>query len=202
MGQNQAINIENLNLSKQELEKYEKETHYNRNEIKMFHKQFYDEVPGGYIFAKDFHLLTDMLGIKNQFISNILFSTFDLDNDKKISFPEFLYNISIMNKGTKEEKLACKLINRIIYLVIFRMYDLDKDGFISKDEMYKVISELYVMMGDLVSLQGEEYDSAIKLVDKVFHEMNVSKNGKLSFEEFKNGSLKDPTISNALGLLQ
>lgn len=201
MGQHQAINIENVNLSKQELEKYEKETHFNKTEIKLFHKQFHDEVPGGYILAKDFHLLMELMGIKNPFISAVLFSTFDMDNDQKISFVEFLYNISIMNKGTRDEKLACKFKFSFIFLVGFRMYDIDKDGYISKEEMSKVISELYKMMGDLVSLQGEEYDSPHKLVEKYFNEFNTSKSGKITFEEYKTGSLKDSAISRALGLL-
>jgi len=83
----------------------------------------------------------------------------------------------------------------------FKMYDLDREGFVSKEEMLKVISELYVMMGDLVSLQGEDFDAPNKLVDKLFYEMNLSRNGKLSLQEYKIGAEKDPTIANALGFL-
>jgi Ca2+-binding EF-hand superfamily protein len=106
-----------VKITNKELEKYEKETHCNtfyqsnttdnKNEIKQLHKQFHDEVSSGYILQKDFHILTDMMGIKNEVVSNILFQAFDSDNDNRISFHEFILAMSVMKKGTPDEKLRC-----------------------------------------------------------------------------------------------
>lgn len=73
----------------------------------MYFKKYHDEVPTGYILPRDFHILTDLMGIKNEGISNVLFYAFDSEGDNRISFHEFIHSISVMNKGTSEEKLRC-----------------------------------------------------------------------------------------------
>lgn len=79
------------------------------------------------------------------------------------------------------------------------MYDLNKDGFISYNEMLAIVTELYKMMGDLITLQGESFDTPTKLVDKIF-EMNLANNGNISFHEFYHGIKKDPSIMNMFGV--
>jgi Ca2+-binding EF-hand superfamily protein len=81
------------------------------------------------------------------------------------------------------------------------MYDTDRDGYISRGEMTKVFNELFTMMGDIVSLQGDEHDTPKKLVEKIYSDFNTTKNGMLTFEEFKIGSLRDPAIMNPLNFM-
>lgn len=54
-------------------------------------------------------------------------------------------------KGTPEEKLKCKIVAAVLFvdstlislcLVSFKLYDADKDGFISKDELEHVMLQL------------------------------------------------------------
>jgi Ca2+-binding EF-hand superfamily protein len=56
------------------------------------------------------------------------------------------------------------------------------------------------MLGDLVSLQGEEFDTPVKLVDKIFAEMDTDRDGKLSLSEYKIGATNDPAIVQGLSL--
>jgi len=51
----------------------------------------------------------------------------------------------IFVRGTADEKLE----------FAFKLYDLNHDGYILKSEMTRIVSALYVMLGDLVTLQGE-----------------------------------------------
>jgi Ca2+-binding EF-hand superfamily protein len=66
--------------------------------------------------------------------------------------------------------------------------------------MITIVSALYKMLGDLVSLQGEEFDTPVKLVDKIFREMDTDRDGKLSKEEYKIGAQNDPAIVQGLSL--
>jgi len=161
-----------------------------KKEIKQLFKQFIEEVPSGCIPRDDFHQLTELMGINDPFITGLVFNAFDTNNDGSIQFDEFIRGMSIMTRGTPEEKLE----------FAFRLYDLDNDGFITKVEMVKIVTALYRMLGDLVSLQGEEYDSPVKLVDKIFKEMDANKDGMISLQEYKTGAQKDPAIVQGLAL--
>lgn len=75
------------------------------------------------------------------------------------------------------------------------MYDQDRDGYISKQEMKKIFNELYKMMGDVVSLQDDDHDTPRKLMNKIFIEANTFRIDLMSFEEFKQASLRDPLLN-------
>ena len=47
----------------------------------------------------------------------------------------------------------------------------------------QVVKSLYALLGDLASMQGEEYDTPEKYVEKIFQEMDRDADGFLSFEE-------------------
>jgi len=44
-----------------------------------------------------------------------LFDAFDTDGNKKIDFREFIAGLSVLSKGTPEEKLECMFIYLLIY---------------------------------------------------------------------------------------
>jgi Ca2+-binding EF-hand superfamily protein len=79
------------------------------------------------------------------------------------------------------------------------LYDIDNDNSITYDEMLKIVDAIYKMVGTMVKLPPDE-DTPEKRVSKIFQLMDKDQNGQLSFEEFKEGSMKDPTIVQALSL--
>lgn len=81
----------------------------------------------------------------------------------------------------------------------FQLYDIDGDGSITYDEMLAIVSSIYKMTGAMVKLPEDEATPEQR-VNKIFDAMDVDRNKSLSFEEFCEGSKKDPTIVQALSL--
>ena len=59
--------------------------------------------------------------------------------------------------------------------------------------MLKIVQSIYKMTGEMVKLPSDE-DTPEKRVEKIFKNMDVDKDAKLTFDEFVEGSKQDPTI--------
>ena len=70
---------------------------------------------------------------------------------------------------------------------IFRLYDVNGDGFININEILEILQSANLK---------DEYS---KIVTELFAKMDVDKNGALSLDEFVNQSLKDFTFVKVLG---
>ncbi|XP_016387380.1 neuronal calcium sensor 1-like [Sinocyclocheilus rhinocerous] len=115
-----------------------------------------------------------------------LSSQFD---DGRIEFSEFIQALSVTSRGTLDEKLRWA----------FKLYDLDNDGFITRDEMLNIVDAIYQMVGNTVELPEEE-NTPEKRVDRIFAMMDKNADGMLTLQEFQEGSKADPSIVQALSL--
>uniref|UniRef100_A0A915MTM8 EF-hand domain-containing protein n=1 Tax=Meloidogyne javanica TaxID=6303 RepID=A0A915MTM8_MELJA len=139
--------------------------------------------------------LDEFQNIYRQFFPNgdpskfaaFVFNVFDDNRDGHISFKEFIAALSITSRGTLDEKLEWA----------FSLYDVDKDGFITKAEMADIVDAIYSMIGNMLELPKDE-DTPQKRVEKIFANMDLNFDGKLTREEFKQGSKNDPWIVQAL----
>ncbi|KRY21851.1 Calcineurin subunit B type 1 [Trichinella patagoniensis] len=92
---------------------------------------------------------------------------FDTDGNGEVDFKEFIQGISQFSvKGAKQTKLK----------FAFKIYDMDRDGFISNGELFEVLK---MMVGN--NLKNTQLQ---QIVDKtiLFHDKDGD--GKISFEEF------------------
>ncbi|KAF5295899.1 hypothetical protein FQR65_LT10387 [Abscondita terminalis] len=80
----------------------------------------------------------------------------------------------------------------------FRLYDVDNDGYITRDEMYNIVDAIYQMVGQ--TPQAEDDNTPQKRVDKIFDQMDKNHDDRLTLEEFREGSKADPRIVQALSL--
>ena len=96
-----------------------------------------------------------------------MIAIFDEDGGGDVDFQEFVSGLSAFSsKGNKEEKLR----------FAFKVYDIDRDGFISNGELFIVLK---MMVGsNLKDVQLQQ------IVDKTIMEADKDHDGKISFEEF------------------
>ena len=81
----------------------------------------------------------------------------------------------------------------------FQLYDFDHNGYITRDEMLHMVDAIYKMVGNMVQLPADE-DTPEKRVNKIFALMDTDRDGRLTWEEFCEGSKKDPSIVQVLSL--
>jgi Ca2+-binding EF-hand superfamily protein len=90
------------------------------------------------------------LGVARNLITERLFAFFDQDSNGRIDFSELVCGLSVLCKGTSEEKIK----------YAFRGYDLDSDGYITQEELFKMFKAYFY-------LSKEAIKDAIKTVELV-----------------------------------
>ncbi|QSL66745.1 hypothetical protein MERGE_001131 [Pneumocystis wakefieldiae] len=138
--------------------------HFTQEEINRIHECFMklDADHSGSINVCKFLSIPQIA--KNP-LATRLFAVVDEDGDGNMNFEELIKSLNIFSsKGHKREKL----------LFAFRIYDIDRDGYISNGELFLVLK---MMTGNNIKDQHLQ-----QIVDKV--ENNQDKDGKISFEEF------------------
>ncbi|QSZ30632.1 hypothetical protein DSL72_000190 [Monilinia vaccinii-corymbosi] len=103
----------------------------------------------------------------NAFSSYRMIAIFDEDGGGDVDFQEFVSGLSAFSsKGNKEQKLR----------FAFKVYDIDRDGYISNGELFIVLK---MMVGS--NLKDQQLQ---QIVDKTIMEADLDRDGKISFEEF------------------
>ena len=121
-------------------------------------------------------------GVASNPLAPRLMEVFDEDGGGDIDFQEFVGALSVFSgKSTKDEKLK----------FAFKVYDIDRDGYISNGELFIVLK---MMVGK--NLEDEQLQ---QIVDKTIMEADLDGDGKLSFDEF-NKAVSDTDVARALTL--
>ncbi|KAF8975392.1 hypothetical protein BGZ52_008933, partial [Haplosporangium bisporale] len=116
-----------------------------------------------------------------------LFSAFDTNpTTKGVNFKEFIEGLSVFMKGTPDEKLELS----------FKLYDIDHAGYITRPGLERAMTQLHSVVAG--SSQDETHQIQ-ELVKRIFDDLDVNNDGKLSLEEYKLNSMKEPLIIDFLG---
>eukprot|EP00092_Neocalanus_flemingeri_P035268 GFUD01038373.1.p1 GENE.GFUD01038373.1~~GFUD01038373.1.p1 ORF type:complete len:220 (+),score=81.18 GFUD01038373.1:83-742(+) len=98
------------------------------------------------------------------------FRFYDSNNDGFIDFGELVLVFFILAEGTEEDVLKR----------IFRVYDQNSDGTISRDEMSKLVKDMY----GILDMDHPNLDSEALMADTVYTESDVDNDGKVTMDEF------------------
>lgn len=167
-------------LSNDELSTLRQETKFSTRELHQWYKGFRRDVNGGDLTKEEFikiHRQFYPFGDPTEF-ATYAFEAFDINNRQKIDFKDFIKSLSIASRGTIEEKLQWS----------FRMYDRDKDGYISYNDLLTVVKSVYKMVGTKV-VKFEETEATPEMkADRIwlgYHKKLSDKSfAKISIQEF------------------
>lgn len=143
-------------------------TSFDRDELDRLRKRFMklDKDGLGTIDKNEFLLIP---GIGLNPLALRLMDVFDEDGSGTIDFQEFILGLlAFSGKTSKDDKLK----------FAFKIYDIDRDGFIGNGELFIVMK---MMVGK--NLKDEELQ---QIVDKTIIEADGDGDGRLLFAEFRN----------------
>lgn len=77
----------------------------------------------------------------------------------------------------------------------FDLYDINGDGTITREEFRRILSSFIKYKGESVtSFSGKTYTNIDEICEECFSEMDKDGDGEISFEEYKEGVMKNPVL--------
>jgi calcineurin B family protein 1 len=164
-------------LQDSEIDQINKETGFTRNQIVRLYSRFVslDKGHNGYLSREDFLRIPE-LAINP--LGDRIVNSFFLSNPEEVNFTEFMKVLAHFRPVSRNSDAVAKDLNsrQAKLKFAFDLYDLDKDGKISKDEL---ISMLAMMVGTNIS--DEQLAS---IADRALAEADRDGDQLISFEEF------------------
>ena len=130
------------------------------------------------ILHKTFAMTEDLL-------MDRVFKTFDRNNDSLICENEWVEGLAVFLRGDLEDKIA----------YTFSVYDINADGYISKDEMFQMLKTCQIRTST-----EEDPDEGVKdLVEIALRKMDLDKDSRLSKKDFTESIINEPLLLEAFG---
>uniref|UniRef100_A0AAX7U3J4 EF-hand domain-containing protein n=2 Tax=Ovalentaria TaxID=1489908 RepID=A0AAX7U3J4_ASTCA len=185
------------------LEQLEAQTNFTKQELQILYRGFKNECPSGVVNEETFkHIYAQFFPhgaflfftlFFHVFISLIFCSFFNLCFPTSLIYfgQDFVMGLSILLRGTLREKLEWT----------FHLYDINRDGYINREEMTEIVRAIYDMMGKYTypALKG---DVPQQHVDAFFQKMDKNKDGVVTLEEFIVACQEDETMMRSMQLFE
>ncbi|KAM5301862.1 A-type potassium channel modulatory protein KCNIP1 isoform 1-T1 [Glossophaga mutica] len=175
------------------LEQLEAQTNFTKRELQVLYRGFKNECPSGVVNEETFKQIYAQFfphGDASTY-AHYLFHAFDTTRTGSVKFEDFVTALSILLRGTVHEKLRWT----------FNLYDINKDGYINKEEMMDIVKAIYDMMGKYTYPVLKE-DTPRQHVDVFFQKMDKNKDGIVTLDEFLESCQEDDNIMRSLQLFQ
>ncbi|GCB77785.1 hypothetical protein scyTo_0015713 [Scyliorhinus torazame] len=175
------------------LDELQGRTKFTKKEIQSLYRGFKNECPSGMVDEDTFKAIYSQFfpqGDASTY-AHFLFNAFDMDRRGAIQFEDFVIGLSVLLRGTVHEKLNWA----------FNLYDINKDGYITKEEMLAIIQSIYDMMGRY-TYPILHQDAPIEHMEKFFQKMDRNQDGVVTIDEFIQTCQKDETIMQSMQLFE
>nr|XP_023396903.1 calsenilin isoform X1 [Loxodonta africana] len=177
------------------LDQLQAQTKFTKKELQSLYRGFKNECPTGLVDEDTFKLIYSQFFPQGDatMYAHFLFNAFDADGNGAIHFEDFVVGLSILLRGTVHEKLKWA----------FNLYDINKDGYITKEEMLAIMKSIYDMMGRHTYPILRE-DAPLAHVERFFQKMDRNQDGVVTIDEFletcqKVGSLRKLGAESSAG---
>ncbi|CAG7731983.1 unnamed protein product [Allacma fusca] len=167
-------------------------TRFTEREIKRIYRGFKAECPSGVVQQEtlcDIYSQFFPQGANTGHYAQYFFNTFDQRRRGIISFEEFVQGLSILSRGTLQEKLRWT----------FSLYDINGDGCITRDEMKEVVKAIFELMGHCAEPVVEE-GAVEERVDWIFQKMDRNVDGMVTMDDYLDFCSKDENISTSMSI--
>ncbi|XP_053197324.1 Kv channel-interacting protein 2-like isoform X3 [Scomber japonicus] len=171
------------------LDRLVQKTNFNKKELQILYRGFKNECPSGAVNEETFKGIYAQffpLGDSNMY-AHFLFEAFDTHNNGAVNFEDFVVSLSIILRGSITDKLNWA----------FNLYDLNKDGCITREEMTNIMHSIYDMMGKYTYPCMKD-DTPKDHVDSFFQKMDKNNDGVVTIEEFLETCQKDENIMQSM----
>ncbi|KAF7705057.1 recoverin b [Silurus meridionalis] len=185
-------NSKSIALSKELLEELKSNTLYTEEQLYAWYQAFLKECPSGYISREQFE------GIYGRFFPDAnpkayaqhVFRSFDTDSDGTLDFKEYIVALHLTSSGETIQKLEWA----------FALYDVDKNGSITKNEINEIVKSIFNMIPkeDQKNLPDDE-NTPEKRTQKIWDFFGKKEKDKITEGEFIKGVMDN---KNILRLLQ
>ncbi|KAM9377638.1 A-type potassium channel modulatory protein KCNIP1 isoform 1-T1 [Pholidichthys leucotaenia] len=201
------------------LDQLEAQTNFSKRELQVLYRGFKNECPSGVVNEDTFKQIYSqffphggedvclylfpyvLIQFNNIFSSSpppdastyahYLFNAFDTGHTGSIKFEDFVTALSILLRGSVTEKLQWT----------FNLYDINRDGYINKEEMTDIVRAIYDMMGKY-TYPVLKNDAPKQHVDAFFQKMDKNRDGVVTLDEFILSCQEDENIMRSLQLFE
>uniref|UniRef100_A0A8C3G3D2 Potassium voltage-gated channel interacting protein 2 n=1 Tax=Cyclopterus lumpus TaxID=8103 RepID=A0A8C3G3D2_CYCLU len=171
------------------LDHLEQKTNFSKKELQVLYRGFKNECPSGVVNEETFKSIYSQFfphGDSSMY-AHFLFEAFDTRNNGSVSFEDFVVSLSIILRGSITDKLNWA----------FNLYDLNKDGCITREEMTDIMHSIYDMMGKYTyPCIGD--NAPMEHVDNFFQKMDKNNDGVVTIEEFLETCQRDESIMQSM----
>ncbi|KAI6187829.1 Kv channel-interacting protein 1-like isoform X2 [Aphelenchoides besseyi] len=167
-------------------------TKFTKREVQFYYRSF-KQVPRESCKSNDKYLSCVQRFIPTFFpqssncnrYANLVFNSLDSDGRGHITFEEFIISLSVMTRGSIEEKLNW----------VFSLYDENKRNFIGQEEIINVTSAIYELLSRQVRSHARRTDVFIH-AQHVYMKLTEGKSKKISRCQFIDACLDESIVTS------
>ncbi|XP_038144603.1 EF-hand calcium-binding domain-containing protein 1 isoform X2 [Cyprinodon tularosa] len=130
-------------------------------------------------------IMQTTFGINKPLMLDGVFRNFDEDRDGIVSVEEWIRGLSVLLRGTLDEKIK----------YCYEVYDLDGDKFITKEEIFNMLDGCFIKRPN----EKDPKERVRDLVETSMKMMDHDCDGKLSYKDFQKSVRKDKLLLEAFG---